>query len=58
MGESGGMRLWTDCAACLGDVLDAAQARGGRWAFHAFREDARDGVDYELPACRRAASTG
>lgn len=49
-GEFGCMRLWEDCAAYLTDVLDAVQARGGHWAFYAFREDAWDGMDYELPA--------
>ena len=25
------------------------EARGGHWAFYSFREDAWDGMDYELP---------
>lgn len=43
------MRRWPDCATYLTDVLDALQARGGHWAFYAFREDEWDGMDYELP---------
>ncbi|MCD9032058.1 glycoside hydrolase family 5 protein [Luteimonas sp. Y-2-2-4F] len=49
-GEFGCMRRWADCAAYLTDVLDAVDARGGHWAFYAFREDEWDGMDYELPA--------
>ncbi|MCR6662060.1 MAG: glycoside hydrolase family 5 protein [Luteimonas sp.] len=48
-GEFGCMRAWADCAAYLRDVVDAVDARGGHWAFYAFREDAWDGMDYELP---------
>lgn len=48
--EFGCMRLWPDCAAYLTDVLDTVQARGGHWAFYAFREDEWEGMDYELPA--------
>ena len=47
--EFGCMRRWPDCAAYLTDVLDAVDARGGHWAFYAFREDEWDGMDYELP---------
>ncbi len=49
-GEFGCMRQWADCAAYLADVMDAVEARGGSWAFYAFREDVWDGMDYELPA--------
>ena len=49
-GEFGCMRQWQDCAAYLGDVMDAVEARGGSWAFYSFREDVWDGMDYELPA--------
>lgn len=48
--EFGCMRLWPDCAAYLGDVTAAIDARGGHWAFYSFREDQWDGMDYELPA--------
>ena len=48
-GEFGCMRLWADCGAYLGDVMDAIDARGGHWAFYSFREDVWDGMDYELP---------
>lgn len=48
-GEFGCMRRWEDCGTYLGDVLDAVEARGGHWAFYAFREDGWDGMDYELP---------
>lgn len=47
--EFGCMRRWADCETYLGDVLDAVEARGGHWAFYAFREDGWDGMDYELP---------
>ena len=46
----GCMRLWPDCGTYLTDVLDAVEARGGHWAFYAFREDEWEGMDYELPA--------
>lgn len=49
-GEFGCMRRWRDCAVYLTDVIDAIEARGGHWAFYAFREDVWDGMDYELPA--------
>jgi len=48
--EFGCMRRWADCATYLSDVIDAVDARGGHWAFYAFREDAWDGMDYELPS--------
>ncbi|WP_299840850.1 cellulase family glycosylhydrolase [uncultured Paracoccus sp.] len=48
--EFGCMRLWADCGTYLTDVIDAVEARGGHWAFYAFREDEWDGMDYELPA--------
>lgn len=48
--EFGCMRRWDDCGTYLGDVLDAVEARGGHWAFYAFREDDWEGMDYELPA--------
>ncbi|CAH1673546.1 Cellulase (Glycosyl hydrolase family 5) [Chelatococcus asaccharovorans] len=47
--EFGCMRLWADCGTYLTDVMDAVDARGGHWAFYAFREDVWDGMDYELP---------
>lgn len=48
--EFGCMRRWADCGTYLSDVLDVIEARGGHWAFYAFREDDWDGMDYELPA--------
>ncbi|MDF1634631.1 cellulase family glycosylhydrolase [Mycoplana sp. MJR14] len=48
--EFGCMRRWADCGTYLTDVMDAVEARGGHWAFYAFREDKWDGMDYELPA--------
>lgn len=48
LGEFGCLRRWPGCAAYLNDVLDAAEASGLHWAFYAFREDAWDGMDYEL----------
>ena len=48
-GEFGCMRRWADCGAYLVDVMDAVEARGGHWAFYAFREDVWEGMDYELP---------
>lgn len=50
VGEFGCMRRWADCGAYLIDVIDAIDARGGHWAFYAFREDVWDGMDYELPS--------
>jgi len=47
-GEFGCMRRWTDCGTYLKDVIDAVDARGGHWAFYAFREE-WEGMDYELP---------
>lgn len=47
--EFGCMRQWPDCGAYLTDVMDAVEARGGHWAFYAFREAEWDGMDYELP---------
>ncbi len=48
--EFGCMRRWVDCGTYLTDVMDAVEARGGHWAFYAFREDEWEGMDYELPA--------
>lgn len=48
--EFGCMRRWADCGTYIGDVMDAVEARGGAWAFYAFREDEWEGMDYELPA--------
>ena len=47
-GEFGCMRRWQDCGDYLKDVIDAVDARGGHWAFYAFREE-WEGMDYELP---------
>jgi hypothetical protein len=51
-GEFGCMRQWSDCPRYLDDVLTALEAHGVHWAFYAFREDAWDGMDYELGAAR------
>ena len=48
--EFGCVRRWGDCGTYLDDVISAADARGGHWAFYAFRPDEWDGMDYELPA--------
>lgn len=47
-GELGCMRQWIDCGAYLTDVLDLLDARNSHWAFYSFREDAWEGMDYEL----------
>lgn len=47
-GEFGCLRRWPGCASYLEDVLDVAERSGVHWAFYAFREDAWDGMDYEL----------
>jgi len=48
VGEFGCMRRWPDCPAYLEDVLRVLEAQKVHWAFYAFREDAWDGMDYEL----------
>ncbi|MGQ3051141.1 MAG: glycoside hydrolase family 5 protein [Roseateles sp.] len=48
-GELGCVRVWTDCGAYLGDVLDTLNAHGAHWAFYSFREDVWEGMDYEIP---------
>lgn len=48
VGEFGCMRRWPDCPAYLDDVLRVLEAQKVHWAFYAFREDAWDGMDYEL----------
>lgn len=48
VGEFGCMRRWADCPAYLEDVLRVLEAQKVHWAFYAFREDAWDGMDYEL----------
>lgn len=48
-GEFGCVRVWTDCGAYLGDVLDTLNAHGAHWAFYSFREDVWEGMDYEIP---------
>lgn len=47
-GEFGCMRLWSGCKAYLEDVLTAFDKEDLHWAFYSFREDAWDGMDYEL----------
>lgn len=49
-GEFGCMRRWAGCKAYLEDVLTALDNRTLHWAFYSFREDAWDGMDYELGA--------
>jgi hypothetical protein len=48
VGEFGCMRRWPDCPAYLEDALRVLEAQKVHWAFYAFREDAWDGMDYEL----------
>ena len=48
VGEFGCLRRWPGCAAYLEDVLAALEPAGVHWAFYAYREDAWDGMDYEL----------
>ena len=47
-GEFGCMRLWSGCTTYLEDVLTAFDENDLHWAFYSFREDAWDGMDYEL----------
>lgn len=48
LGEFGCLRRWPGCGGYLTDVLEVAEQSGLHWAFYAFREDAWDGMDYEL----------
>ncbi|WP_325100981.1 MULTISPECIES: glycoside hydrolase family 5 protein [unclassified Pseudomonas] len=48
VGEFGCMRRLPGCGAYLQDVLGALDRHRLHWAFYAFREDAWDGMDYEL----------
>ncbi|WP_263263491.1 glycoside hydrolase family 5 protein [Pseudomonas sp. RIT-PI-S] len=48
LGEFGCLRRWPGCPRYLEDVLATAEQAGLHWAFYAFREDAWDGMDYEL----------
>lgn len=48
-GELGCVRVWQDCGAYLGDVLDTLNAHGAHWAFYSFREDVWEAMDYEIP---------
>ncbi|AXO89368.1 glycosyl hydrolase [Pseudomonas parafulva] len=48
VGEFGCMRRLAGCGAYLEDVLAALDRYRLHWAFYAFREDAWDGMDYEL----------
>lgn len=48
-GELGCVRVWVDCGAYLGDVLDTLNAHGAHWAFYSFREDVWEAMDYEIP---------
>lgn len=47
-GEFGCMRRWAGCKTYLEDVLTALDKDDLHWAFYSFREDAWDGMDYEL----------
>lgn len=49
-GEFGCMRRLPFCATYLEDVLSALDGHNAHWAFYSFREDAWDGMDYELGA--------
>lgn len=46
--EFGCMRRLPFCKQYLEDVLTPLEAAGMHWAFYSFREDAWDGMDYEL----------
>jgi endoglucanase len=48
-GEFGCVRVWTDCGAYLGDVMDTLNENGAHWAFYSFREDVWEAMDYEIP---------
>ncbi|MEO7828308.1 cellulase family glycosylhydrolase [Roseateles sp.] len=48
-GEFGCVRVWVDCGAYLGDVLDTLNTHGAHWAFYSFREDVWEAMDYEIP---------
>jgi endoglucanase len=48
-GELGCVRVWADCGAYLGDVLDTLNTQGAHWAFYSFREDVWEAMDYEIP---------
>jgi hypothetical protein len=48
VGEFGCLRRWPGCVTYLDDVLTTLDKEGVHWAFYAFREDAWDGMDYEL----------
>lgn len=47
-GEFGCIRRLAFCKTYLEDVLAALDASQAHWAFYSFREDAWDGMDYEL----------
>ena len=48
VGEFGCVRRLPGCRAYLEDVLQVLEKQQVHWAFYAFREDAWDGMDYEL----------
>lgn len=58
IGELGCLRRWPDCARYLGDVLAVAERSAVHWAFYAFREDAWEGMDYELGSAPVRGNTG
>lgn len=47
-GEFGCVRSLQGCTQYLEDVLQVLDKRQAHWAFYSFREDAWDGMDYEL----------
>ncbi|RKR64531.1 cellulase (glycosyl hydrolase family 5) [Yokenella regensburgei] len=47
-GEFGCIRTLKGCTQWLEDVLQVLDERQSHWAFYSFREDAWDGMDYEL----------
>lgn len=51
-GEFGCMRRLPGCMQYLEDVLSVLESARVHWAFYAFREDAWDGMDYELGKTR------
>lgn len=51
-GEFGCMRQLAGCRQYLEDVLRVMDKTQAHWAFYSFREDAWDGMDYELGKCK------
>lgn len=52
VGEFGCIRQLPGCRQYLSDVLHVLDSAKTHWAFYAFREDAWDGMDYELGSAK------